>query len=80
MPQSDIFAPPGQSIWWLTKMKTVTASPVASGNAFELIKPECDDVVCINVEYSYPFAVANFYCKWHDLTDEEINDYLNSRI
>ncbi len=61
-------------------LKIVAASPVASGNAFELIKPECDAVVCLHVKYSYPFAVANFYRNWHDLTDEEIDDYLNSRV
>ncbi|MFO7772946.1 MAG: phosphoribosyltransferase family protein [Dehalococcoidia bacterium] len=52
--------------------RIVAASPAASGNAYELIKPMCDALVCLVVSRSYPFAVANFYQHWHDLTDEEV--------
>lgn len=56
--------------------RIVVASPVASGNAYDLIKPICDALVCMVVNRSYPFAVASFYQYWHDLTDEEVSDYL----
>lgn len=58
--------------------RIVVASPVASGNAYELIKPICDALVCIVVSHSYPFAVASFYRHWHDLTDAEVRNYLQA--
>jgi predicted phosphoribosyltransferase len=58
--------------------RTVVASPVASGNAYDLIKPICDALVCMVVSRSYPFAVASFYYHWHDLTDDEISNYLQA--
>jgi predicted phosphoribosyltransferase len=58
--------------------RIVVASPVASGNAYELIKPICDALVCMVVSRSYPFAVASFYHYWHDLTDEEVRNYLQA--
>lgn len=58
--------------------KIVVASPAASGNAYELIKPMCHALVCIVVSHSYPFAVASFYHHWHDLTDEEVSKYLEA--
>ncbi len=58
--------------------RIVVASPVASGSAYQLIKPVCDDIVCIVVSNSYPFAVASFYHHWYDLTDEEVIDYLQA--
>jgi predicted phosphoribosyltransferase len=52
--------------------KIVAAAPVASSNAWELIKSAADEVVCPIVSHGYPFAVAGFYRHWHDLTDEEV--------
>lgn len=54
----------------------IAASPVASGSAYELIKPECDSLECLLVSHSYPFAVASFYQKWHDLTDAEVGEHV----
>ncbi len=56
----------------------VVASPVASESAYNLIKPMCDAIVCLVVSRSYRFAVASFYQHWHDLTDEEVTDFLKS--
>jgi putative phosphoribosyl transferase len=50
----------------------VAAAPVASSNAWELVKSAADDVVSPVVSDRYPFAVASFYRHWHDLTDEEV--------
>ena len=34
-------------------------------------------VYCLNIRESYPFAVADAYQEWHDLTDEEVVEILN---
>ena len=58
--------------------RIIVASPVSSGKAYELIKPLCDDLVCLVVSDLYPFAVASFYHHWHDLTDEEVMYYIRT--
>ncbi|PKN17371.1 MAG: phosphoribosyltransferase [Deltaproteobacteria bacterium HGW-Deltaproteobacteria-6] len=50
----------------------VAAAPVASGNGWEIVSREADQVVCPVVSSTYPFAVAGFYEEWHDLTDDEV--------
>ena len=59
--------------------RIVVASPVASGNAYQLIKPKCDAIVCLVVDHGHSFAVASFYRHWHDLTDNEVSEYLQQR-
>ena len=59
-------------------LRIVAASPVASGNAYEMIKPICDALVCLVISRSYPFAVASFYQEWHDLTDEEVSGFFQA--
>ena len=53
-------------------LRVVSAAPVASSHAFELVKSSADEVVVPIVSSIYPFAVAGFYRYWHDLTDEEV--------
>jgi len=67
-----------QSVQRQKAARIVAASPAASGNAYDLIKPMCDALVCLAVSRSYPFAVASFYQHWHDLTDEEVSDCLRA--
>lgn len=57
----------------------VVAVPVASGSAYDLIKGVVDDAVCLVVARTYRFAVAGFYYNWHDLTDEEVIQWLEYR-
>ena len=52
------------------------AVPVASGSAYDLVKPLADEVVCLIIARVYQFAVASFYRWWYDLTDEEVLRYL----
>ncbi len=54
----------------------VVAVPVASGMAYDLVKPLVDDLVCLAVARIYQFAVASFYDNWYDLTDGEVVQYL----
>jgi len=57
--------------------RTVAAVPVASGSAYDLVKPLADELVCLVVARVYQFAVASFYYHWYDLTDEEVIEYLD---
>ena len=56
--------------------RVIVAVPVASGSAYELLKPLVDELVCLVIAYTYQFAVASFYHHWHDLTDKEVIGYL----
>lgn len=56
----------------------IVAIPVASIQAAHLLKPECDTFVALHVSSAMSFAVASFYKHWHDLTDEEVLQYLTS--
>lgn len=55
--------------------KIVVAIPVASADAFELIKKECD-IICLHVSDSWMFAVASFYEDFPQLTDKEVIELL----
>ncbi len=59
--------------------KIVVAVPVASGTAYDQVKPLADELVSIIVARVYQFAVASFYHHWYDLTDEEVIRYLEGR-
>jgi putative phosphoribosyl transferase len=52
--------------------RTIVAAPVASGNAFDLLSPAADELVCLVVARTYGFAVASFYDAWYDLDDNEV--------
>jgi len=58
--------------------RTVVAVPVASGTAYDLVKPLAHQLVCLVVARIYQFAVASFYHDWYDLTDEEVIKYLEA--
>jgi predicted phosphoribosyltransferase len=46
--------------------------PTASLGAVELLMPEVDEIVCLNIRSGSSFAVADAYENWYDLTDEEV--------
>ena len=50
----------------------VVAVPTASLGAIELLEPEVDKIVCLNIMSGQSFAVADAYENWYDLTDEEV--------
>lgn len=56
--------------------KIIVAVPVAPKNAYDLIKKECDEIVCLHVSESWAFAVGGFYEEFHQLTDEEVIELL----
>ena len=58
--------------------EVVVAVPVASRTAFELVKSDVENLVCLIIARTAWFAVAGFYQNWHDLNDEEVSQYLET--
>lgn len=56
--------------------KIIVAVPCASIGAVNLIKPEVDELISIYIKKELPFAVADFYENWYDVTDEELLNIL----
>lgn len=52
----------------------VAAAPVASKSASDLVHAAADACVFQAVSSSIPFAVADYYLQWRDLTDQEVID------
>lgn len=50
----------------------VAAAPVASESGWKLVRNAADEVVYPIISSTYPFAVADFYEQWYDLTDDEV--------
>ncbi|HEY3297968.1 MAG TPA: phosphoribosyltransferase family protein [Armatimonadota bacterium] len=57
----------------------IVAVPVASSGAARMIAGEVDKFVAMIVSERLPFAVASFYALWRDLSDEEVQAYLESK-
>lgn len=55
----------------------IISVPTAPLDTINKLIHEIDMIFCANVREYYPFAVADAYEKWHDLTDEEVLKYLN---
>jgi predicted phosphoribosyltransferase len=43
-----------------------------------VLSGKADVLVCLNLKDGYPFAVAEAYRSWHDLTDDEVMTCLSS--
>jgi len=56
--------------------EVTVAVPTASLGAVELLAPNVDRLVCLNIRGGSIFAVADAYRNWYDLTDEEVMKYL----
>ncbi len=50
--------------------RIVVAVPTGSRDTVNMIAGEVDDLICLNIR-SPPFAVADAYRNWYDLTEEE---------
>lgn len=48
------------------------AVPTGMSDTVAQIAGEVDRLYCLNIRESYPFAVANAYMNWYDLTDREV--------
>lgn len=58
--------------------KIIIAVPTSSLRTVELVLNKVDKLVCLNIRAGFPFAVADAYRNWHDLTDAEIQSLLKS--
>ncbi|MBO8181365.1 MAG: phosphoribosyltransferase [Archaeoglobus sp.] len=56
--------------------RVYVAVPTASLKAAELIQPECDGLFCSNLRDFYPYAVADAYIEWHDVSEDEMLELL----
>ncbi len=56
--------------------ETIIATPTASANAIRLVEPYANKVVCLNIREGYPYAVADAYRSWYDLSEEEVKEFL----
>lgn len=54
----------------------IAAAAAASTQAARLVESEADRLVVLIVSSQIPFAVADFYLEWRDLTDREVIGYL----
>jgi predicted phosphoribosyltransferase len=52
--------------------RVVVAVPTASERTADFVLQEVDDLVCLNIRSGFPFAVADAYMDWYDLSDEEV--------
>jgi putative phosphoribosyl transferase len=56
--------------------KIVLATPTAPRSSINRVAPMVDEIYCANVHDELPFAVANAYRRWYDLTLEETRGLL----
>jgi len=54
----------------------VAVAPVCPKHTKELLKNYFDEVYCLVESEELPFAVASFYRDFHDLTDEEVQAFV----
>ena len=52
--------------------KIIIAVPTGSRATVDLVLPETDEMVCLNTRKRFPFAVADAYRNWYDLSEEEV--------
>jgi putative phosphoribosyl transferase len=52
--------------------KIIVAVPTGSRSTIDLVLPEADEIVCLNARKGFPFAVADAYRNWYDLSEEEV--------
>ena len=53
----------------------IAAAPTASSDGAKLVAREADKVVVLNLRHP-PYAVADAYEEWHDVSDEEVLEIL----
>jgi len=58
--------------------KIIAASPIASRSAAALVERSADECFFEIVSPSIPFAVADFYVEWHDLSEDDLLPYLRA--
>lgn len=65
---------------WLKKLgaeEVTIAVPTAPISSVNHLEPHVGKIICLNIRDRYPFAVADAYTDWYDLTITETKKYLN---
>jgi len=57
--------------------RVIVAVPTCSKDSAEKLLPFVDELYCLNVRDLYPYAVADAYRNWYDLTPQEVLEVLN---
>lgn len=52
--------------------KVIIAVPTGSKKTVDFVLSVVDELVCLNVRSKFPFAVADAYRNWYDLSDKEV--------
>jgi predicted phosphoribosyltransferase len=52
--------------------KITVGVPTASEDSIDRLLPDVDEIYCLNIRTFFPFAVAEAYEDWYDLTDSEV--------
>lgn len=52
--------------------KIIVAVPTGALKTVKMISPLVDFLYCLNIREGFPYAVADAYKTWHDLTDKEV--------
>ena len=52
--------------------KVIVGVPTGSGKTVDFVLSFVDELVCLNIRNKLPYAVADAYRNWYDLTDEEV--------
>jgi len=67
-----------KSVYGRGPKRTIVAVPTASTSAVDLVAPNVDALICLNIRAGPVFAVADAYQQWHDLSDEEVLKFLRT--
>lgn len=65
---------------WLKRLgaeEVIIAVPTAPNSSINHLEPHVDKIICLNIRDRYPFAVADGYKDWYDLSIKETKKYLN---
>lgn len=59
--------------------KIIVAVPTGSYNTVKSVSEMVDHLYCLNIREGYPFAVADAYINWYDLSDEEVLKFIENK-
>jgi len=68
---------------WLTKLgaeEIIVAVPTAPTSSINILEPHVTKIICLNIRSRYPFAVADAYQDWYDLSFNETKKFLDDII
>jgi putative phosphoribosyl transferase len=57
----------------------IVAVPTAPIGAIDLLRPQVDKIICLNIRSGAFFAVADAYKNWYDLNDKDVIEILKSK-